>query len=55
MNTFDTIMNNCPFLKSLIEDKITSEIEIVKTEKDMEIKELKDIVDSLILTNLGGN
>lgn len=32
MSTFDVIMNNCPFLKKVIEDKINEEVQPLKNE-----------------------
>lgn len=38
MSTFDIIMENCPFLKELIQDKITEEV----SKKDVEILALQE-------------
>ena len=41
--TFEVIMENCPFLKTLIQDKIAEEIAV----KDSEIADLQDGKDKL--------
>lgn len=41
MNSFDEIMKYCPFLKEVIETKITEEVSKAKAEKDKELQELK--------------
>lgn len=45
MDRFDEIMDNCPFLKQLILDKIASEV----GKKDIEIAQLKQ--DNATLTS----
>ncbi len=54
MNTFDEIMKYCPFLKEIIENKITEEVEKAKEEKDLEITKLKQAIDNLSVSVLMG-
>ncbi|WP_160169953.1 hypothetical protein [Clostridium hydrogeniformans] len=50
MDSFDVIMENCPFLKRVIENKIAEEV----GKKDEEIEELKETVKNLTETLLIG-
>ena len=41
VNSFDVIMENCPFLKGIIENKISDEVAKAKAERDVEVNDLK--------------
>jgi hypothetical protein len=49
-NTFDVIMENCPFLKSVIEQKIAEEV----AARDAKIAELESVTEELTVTILMG-
>ena len=52
--TFETIFENCPFLKSLVEDKISTEVTAAKAENTDKIKKMQDTLDVLVAEQLGG-
>lgn len=53
---FDEIMKYCPFLREVIENKINDEVAKAKSERDLEVAELKKTIENLTATLLmGGN
>ncbi|BAO04873.1 uncharacterized protein CBO05P1_154 [Clostridium botulinum B str. Osaka05] len=50
MNTFDEIMKYCPYLKEIIEGKITEEVQA----RDTKIEELENTIKDLTSTILMG-
>ena len=56
MQNIDKILDECPFLKEIIEYKIVDGVNKVKIEKDREIDELKETIKDLTEALLiGGN
>lgn len=53
---WEKIMENCPFMKGIIEGKINEEVGKVEAEKNKEIADLKTTIEGLTATILmGGN
>ena len=54
MKYTDKVLEECPFLKEIIENKIQQEVDNVKIEKDREIEELKENIKNLTAVLLIG-